>query len=295
MLIFYYKCITILSKTLGLWVFTLSAWIIATGYFLFFPARVKTSIKFYRALYPDRSRFYHLTCAWKQFHNFTDVFIDRFLLEEFDDVSYTSQGWAHLEKALSGESGAILLMSHVGNWEVAAYLLKRRKRDLKILLYMGTKHKEQIEGIQKQSLSQSGIKIIAVDPDSGSPADIIEGIKFIDSGGIVSLTGDVIWRKEQRSVGVSFLGHDAYLPETPHLFALLSGAPLLIFFAFRTGDRKYHFTLSEPIYVQAPARADRTAAIRRSAQKYADILEETVRRNPLQWYHFRPFLGPKSK
>jgi len=295
MLTFYYKCITILSKALGLWVFNFSAWIIAAGYFLLFPARVKNSVQFYRALYPHRSRFYHLKCAWKQFHNFTDVFIDRFLLQEFDDVSYNSRGWSHLEQALSGGSGAILLMSHVGNWEVAAYLLRRRKQDLKVLLYMGVKHKEQIERIQKQSLSQSGISIIAVDPDSGSPADLIEGIKFINAGGIVSLTGDVVWRKDQRVIAAEFLGHEVYLPEAPHLFALLSGAPLLIFFAFRSGDRTYDFSLSEPIYVQAANRADRTAAIRRSAQKYADILEETVRRHPLQWYHFQPFLGPKLK
>ena len=74
MLIFYYKCITILSKALGLWVFNFSAWIIATAYFLLFPVRVQNSVKFYRALYPDLSRFFHLKCAWKQFHNFTHVF-----------------------------------------------------------------------------------------------------------------------------------------------------------------------------------------------------------------------------
>ncbi|MBN1548698.1 MAG: lysophospholipid acyltransferase family protein, partial [Syntrophaceae bacterium] len=210
-----------------------------------------------------------------------------------DDISYSSEGWPYLEEALSRGVGAILLMSHVGNWEIAASFLKRKKQDIKVLLYMGAKHKEQLERIQKESLSQSGITIIAVDPNSGSPADIIEGMNFIDSGGLVSLTGDVIWRKDQRSVAVNFLGHEVYLPETPHLFALMSGAPLFIFFAFRTGDRQYHFTLSEPIYVQAPSKAERTEAIRQSAQKYADILEETLRRHPLQWYQFKPFLGSK--
>ncbi|PKN27814.1 MAG: lauroyl acyltransferase, partial [Deltaproteobacteria bacterium HGW-Deltaproteobacteria-21] len=72
-------------------------------------------------------------------------------------------------------------------------------------------------------------------------------------------------------------------------------APLFVFFAFRSGKGQYHFTLSEPIRVEAPSRAERTEAIRRSAQRYADILEETLRANPLQWYHFEPFLDSKQK
>ena len=161
---------------LGSWVFSGFAWIVATGYFLFFPLRVITSVRFYRALFPDRSRLYHLTCTWKQFHNFTDVFIDRFLLREFDDLSYTSKGWEHIEQALLKKRGGIILMSHMGNWEVAAHLLKRRKQDIRLLLYMGVKHKEKIERIQKESLSQSNIRIIAVDQHSGSPVDILEGV-----------------------------------------------------------------------------------------------------------------------
>jgi predicted LPLAT superfamily acyltransferase len=293
MQIFFYRFFVFLSKMLGSWAFYGFAWIVATGYFLFFPLRVITSVRFYRALYPDRSRFYHLICTWKQFHNFTDVFIDRFLLMEFDDISYTSEGWQHIDQALLKKRGGIILMSHMGNWEVAAYLLKRRKHDIRLLLYMGIKNKEKIERIQKESLSQSDIRIIAVDQYGGSPMDILEGVNFLNSGGMVSLTGDVIWKKDQRAVSVSFLGHEITLPEAPYLFALLSGAPLFIFFAFRTGKKKYHFTLSEPIYVQAPSREERAEAIRQSAQQYADILEDTLRRNPLQWYHFEPFLGPK--
>jgi lauroyl/myristoyl acyltransferase len=217
------------------------------------------------------------------------------LLQEFDDITYTSEGWEHLEQILQKKSGAILLMSHMGNWEVAAHLLMRKHQEIRLLLYMGIKDKEQIEGIQKESLSHSGIRIIAVDQHRGSPLDIVEGIKFINSGGLVSLTGDLIWKKDQRAIPVKFLGHEVYLPETPHLFALLSGAPLFIFFAFRKGKKQYHFTMSEPVSVQASSRSERAAAIRQSAQRYADILEETLRRNPLQWYHFEPFLGSKLK
>ncbi|PKN65835.1 MAG: lauroyl acyltransferase [Deltaproteobacteria bacterium HGW-Deltaproteobacteria-15] len=292
---FLYRLVSRLSKSAGLWVFAAYAWIVSTGFFLFSPMRVRNSVRFYRILFPDRGTMFLLWCAWRQFHNFAEVFFDRFLLQEFSKISYTSEGWEHLEKARRQGRGGILLMSHMGNWEVAAHLLKQKDEDLNLLLYMGAKHKEQLERIQKESLRHSGIKIIAADEGGGSPLDIVEGVRFIDSGGLVSMTGDLVWKEEQRTVLVTFLGHEALLPATPHLLALLSGAPLFVFFAFRSGKGQYHFTLSEPIRVEAPSRAERTEAIRRCAQRYADILEETLRANPLQWYHFEPFLDSKQK
>jgi len=289
-----YRAIVYLSKIMGPWVFIVFAWIVSTGFFMLFPRRVDTSIRFYRTLFPDRNWFTHLGCAWRQFHNFTDVFFDRFMLLEFDDIHYTSEGLERLEQVLKEKSGAILLMSHVGNWEVAAHLLKRNFPDLSLLLYMGVKHKEQIEGIQKKSLSRNGVRVIAVDEHGGSPFDIVEGIHFINSGGLVSLTGDLIWKKGQRSVSVKFLGRDVLFPEAPYLFALLSGAPIFIFFAFRIGRKTYHFSMSEPVFVKAPSRGERAAAIRQAAQRYADLLEETVRRNPFQWYHFKALPGPEA-
>jgi len=290
---FLYKSVIFISKNLGLWVFVIYAWIVATGFFLLFPLRVGNSVKLYRALYPDRNRLFHLRCAWRQFHNFADVFMDRFVLQDSDDITFTSAGCEHLEQSIDDGKGGILLMSHMGNWDVAAHLLKRKVNRIRLLLYMGVKQKEQIEQIQKESLSQSGIQIIGVEQDGGSPVDILEGIKFIESGGVVSLTGDLVWNKDQRTVPVKFLGREILLPEAPHLFALLSGAPLFIFFAFRTGKNQYHFSMSAPIALDCNSREERAGAIRKSAQQYASILEATLRNYPLQWYHFKPFLLAK--
>jgi predicted LPLAT superfamily acyltransferase len=292
---FFFHCVVFLSKKLGLWIFITYAWTVATGFFLFFPYRVANSVRFYRILFPERNGFYHLWCAWRQFHNFTDVFLDRFLLQDFDNIRITSEGLDYLKQTIEKGKGGILLMSHMGNWEMAAHLLMREFNQIRLLLYMGVKQKEQIEQLQKEGLSNRGIRIIAVDQEGGSPLDIVEGIRFIQTGGFVSLTGDLLWRKAQRRLAVTFLGHEVYLPETPHLFALLAGAPLFIFFAFRKGKNRYHFTISTPIRLSASIRAERAAVIHQSAQKYADILQEYLRLYPLQWYHFEPFLDSKLK
>jgi len=272
----------------GSWLFVLTSRIIALGYFMF-SGRVSVSRRFYGALYPKQGRLYHLWCTFKQYQNFTTIHFDRFLVGQTRPAAFTSQGWDKLE-AIIGRQGGILLMSHLGNWEMAATLLKQQRTDLRLLLYMGVKEKEGVERVQKDDLRRSGITIIGADQENSSPFSAVEGIRFLQSGGLVSMAGDIVWRSDQRKVRVTFLGHDAYLPEAPFVFALVSGAPLFVFFVFRTGKNSYHFTLSDPIPIQSQSREGRSEAISRAAQQYACLLEKSLREHPFEWYHFDKFI-----
>lgn len=292
MLSLFYRCMALASRIFGSWLFSFVAKGIAAGYFLFSPRRVGVSMHFYRALFPHRSRAYHLQCAWKQFLNFTSVYLDRLLLNEFDKITCTHTGWEHVETALDHNIGGIILMSHLGNWEIAAHFMQRRSAHLRLILYMGMRAKAEIERLQKEELLRKGIRIVAVEKDSGAPFDLIEGLNFIQSGGLISMTADKLWHSSQRSVPVAFLGHEVRLPETPHLLAMLAGVPLFVFFSRRTGPGRYDLSIAEPIYVAKVSRRERAAAIRRSAQTYADLLAHNLRENPLEWYHFEAFLGP---
>lgn len=290
---FFYRCLIFLTKRCGTWIFLLIAWPVATGYFLFFPGRAAVSVRFYRSLFPDRSPFYPLWCAWRQYHCFVHVFLDRLLLLEGEEFQTVHEGWEHLIAAVKSGQGGIILMSHVGSWEIAAQLLKQQGKDhprMKLLLYLGAKHKEQIERRQKKSVEQSGIRVVSVPEDGGSPMDILEGLNFLREGGLVSLTGDRLWGLEQRAVIVRFAGGEARIPETPYILALMSGAPLLIFFVYRTGKGGYHLLTKPPVHVTAASRQDRRKAVEAAAQTYADFLAETVRAHPYEWYHFEPFL-----
>jgi len=289
---FLYRFLVGLADIFGPWIFVLISRLIACGYFLF-SNRVAESRRFYKIMYPERNQLYHLFCTFKQYQNFTTVYFDRLLARDRDEISYTSEGGRNLQRAIAGEGG-VLLMSHLGNWELAAHLLQARYDDLRLLLYMGIKEKEEIEAIQKKSLRESGIRIIGVNKNGGSPFDVVEGLQFIKAGGLVSLSGDIVWQKKQRTVPVKFLNHYAQLPEAPFVFALVSGAPLYVFFTFGGQKNNYHFTLSKPIYIKSPMRAGRRTAIKEAAQQYADLLEETLRQHPFEWYHFGRFIDKTS-
>ncbi|MBC2712183.1 MAG: lysophospholipid acyltransferase family protein [Desulfosarcina sp.] len=291
----FYRILTRLTRVSGLWFFSLISGGIAVGYFLLFPKRVAVGIRFYQALFPEKSRAYHRWCTFRQFLDFTHVFRDRMLLAESGGgITTTFDGWERLRDAMAG-SGGILLMSHMGNWEVAARLLKKTLPDLKLLLYMGVKQKEQIEGMQKRAVRQSDIRIVGVDADGGSPFDIVDGIRFLRAGGLVSLTGDRVWQGEQRTIPVRFLGQTVHLPAAPYVLAMVADSPIFVFFAVRIQKCHYRFCASTPIIVQATERRQRESAMARAAQQYADLLEDAVRRYPFQWHHFEPFLDAERQ
>ena len=288
----FYRCLMFISAFIGSWFFKTGAWWVATGYFILFPQRVAISINFYKALFPARGFPYHLFCAWRQFHNFTTVFLDRWIARKPGAIAFSYEGLEHIEKIARSGAGGILLMSHLGNWELGASYLGTRTDGpaIKLLLYLGEKQGEQIEGLQKKDLALQGVKIIATKRDEPSPFDLVEGVRFLKDGGFVSMTGDRLWSAAQRSVAVKFLGREARIPEAPFQFALLSGAPLIIFFVNRIGKSSYHCTLFPPYAVAAASRSERGEVIRLAAQHYADLLETMVRRYPFEWYHFEQFI-----
>jgi predicted LPLAT superfamily acyltransferase len=289
----FYRILPFLARRFGVWTFDLIAKLIAAGYFFFAPRRVSVSVRFYSALFPQRGRTYHLWCTWKQFQNFTSIYLDRYLFQESGDISHTNEGWQHIEHAIDRKTGAIILMSHLGNWEMAAHLMKQKRQHMPLVLFMGLRAKAQIERLQKEDLRRRGIRIIAVEKNEETSYELLESLRFLQAGGLVSMTGDHVWNPGQRVVSVSMLGHEVRLPETPYLLAMLSGAPILVFFSKRTGKKRYHLKACEALYIARVSRRQRAEAIRTTAQEYADLLEAHLRANPFEWYHFEPFLGPR--
>ena len=291
---FFYNILTVVAAVAGDWIFLVFAGLVAIGYFLFVPRKTAECVRFYRLLFPEKSNWHHIVCTLKQYLNFTTVFLDRFLLQIRGNIRHTSEGLHLLQEAIKNGTGGILLMSHTGNWEIAAHLLKGKYSGLRLMLLMGIKHKEQIEAMQKQSLADSGIRILAAAPGGNSPFDIVEAVRFLRSGGFVSLTGDVVWHPSQKTLPVKFSGHEALVPELPHILALISGCPIYLFFSFKTGRNQYHMQMTGPFPVTASDRSYRKTAILHSARNYATHLESMVRQYPFQWYHFERFIGRKA-
>lgn len=279
----FYNLLVFLSRGLGTWILDAGILVVTAGFFVLFPARVLTSVRFFERVEPGRSFFRYLSLAWKQFRAFSSIFKNRVLLEK-GEVSYESEGMEYLNQALEEGKGAILLMSHYGNWEMAAHLLRNQVEGL--TLYMGEKNGEKLEKAQKEHLGKNRVDVIAVPEGQGSPFQLIDALSALKRGEILSLTGDRLLNMDDRGLVVDFLGGRIKVPEGPHLLARVSGAPLLVFFARIREDGSFHFRFHKPWHVTVPGTRDRQAVLQESALRYVSHLEEQVRESPWNWFHF---------
>jgi len=282
-----------LSKTslaLGSWVIRFVAWWIATGYFLFQPSRRASSVELYEVIFPDRSRWTYLPSAWRQFHSFAGTYADRIELYSDKRIQPSAQGREKLVEEGRRGNGGIILISHIGNYEVAVRAFQ--ELGLRLLLIMGEKEAKQVARDQRETLMEQGVRIHVATAEDPSPFGGLEALQFMREGGFVSLAGDLIWTDQRSLVPVKFFNRDIGLPAGPHLLALVSGAPLFTLFTFRVKRGKHHIILSSPRRVKAASRSERNAAIKASAQDYAVALEGMVRQYPFQWYIFEPFFRP---
>ena len=286
----FYRLALRLTVILGPWVFHVLAGAVAAVFFIASPQRRRHSLRFYRALYPGCSHGHALRCAWRQYRSFTTVYLDRWRLQQPGAISFTSQGWTYVTDALAAGRGAILLMSHLGHWELAAQLIHTTALRHPVMLLMGERPGAAIEALQKRGLTGSGLRIEAVAAEQPSPLAVLEARAFLRRGGLLAIAGDRGPSENPRSVVVRFLGQRVRLPELPHRLALLTGAPLITFFGFRRGPGRYHLQADPPLPLPSGPRSQRHALVQRSAQAYAKRLEAALREYPEQWYHFGPFL-----
>jgi lauroyl/myristoyl acyltransferase len=287
---FFVKGLMLGANVIGIWFLRVVAWLIAAGYFFFHKKRVKASTELYRAVYPGRNAMFYRYCTWMQFQDFSASYSDRVNFDRGGDVDFVEKGYEHFEKAARDGTGGVVLMSHVGIWEIAARY--HRKKGLRILAVMGERDPRHVARLQREDMKEDGLNVMVSSEGDRSPFDGLDTLEFLEGGGFVGMAGDLSWTEGPRREKAALFGREVFLPAAPHLIALLTGAPLFTFFAFRAGRNKCLIEISKPRWVRAESRAQRKEAIRQSVQEYAGSLEEAVRRYPWQWHVFEPLLGP---
>lgn len=281
------------SSLLGSWPIRFFAWWVATGYFLFHPFRRRSSMGLYRVIFPHKKLWFHLYCTWRQFHSFAATFGDRVDFEGMRESALSVQGREGILSAAAKGQGGIILMSHMGSFEIAARCFQ--EAGIKHLMIMGEKEAKHVARNQREDLKVRGISILVASSKENSPLGGLEALKFIREGGFVSLAGDLIWAQQRSLLSARFFNQEVPFASGPHLLSLVSGAPLFTLFTFRIGRRKHQIHISPPSEVKALSRSERDSALQKSAQRYADALEGMIRNHPFQWYIFEPFFrSPKG-
>jgi phosphatidylinositol dimannoside acyltransferase len=194
------------------------------------------------------------------------------------EASLSYEGIDHLLAARAEGRGVILVVPHLGNWDMGGAWMGARGFGL-------TAVAEPVEPPELFEWFASarralGVRIIPLGPSSGTAV-----LRALRAGEVVALICD-------RSIGgtggvpVTFFGEVTSLPGGPATLALRTGAPVLPVAVYFRG-RRGHFGLVRP-----PLPVVRGGGLRedvtRLTQAVAVELEGLIRRAPEQWHLFQP-------
>lgn len=184
------------------------------------------------------------------------------------------------------KQGAVMVISHLGNFEICRCLSGRHK-NLRLTVLMHTRHAEKFNRLMKEQASDSQLDIIQV--TEITPATAMMLSERIERGEFIAIAGDrVAVNKPENALLVDFMGATAPLPMGPFTLAAILRAPLISLFCLREGDgfHIYFDRLSDALQVP---RRQRQTHLQQLAQTYAHQLEGHCRRQPLQWFNFFDF------
>lgn len=189
-------------------------------------------------------------------------------------VTFDVDGLEHLDAALAGGRGAIVLTPHVGNYFYFFWWLSQRHNCLTVAT-MGS------ADIRPLYLGFEALGLRGFDYDNDPPLLIFRRLStLLRENGVVFLMGDFARPGFPQS---TLLGRPSGLPAGPVALALASGAPIVPLAGMRVTSRRHRMTFLPALDLAARYRADEKAL---ALDETARAMEAIIRRAPDQWLYW---------
>jgi predicted LPLAT superfamily acyltransferase len=192
-----------------------------------------------------------------------------------------------LFRAAADPRGALLIVSHHGNVEIARALLTE-KLGGRLTSIVHTKHALNYNQIVARQSGDETSRMLQVTDFGPETAVLMQ--ERIDRGEWIAIAGDrTPVGVDGRVAVVDFLGAPAPFPQGPWVLASLLHCPVYLLFCTKEDDSTWSLSfelISEDVRLP---RASREEAILGLVGMYAKRLEQACRQAPLQWYNFFDF------
>jgi lauroyl/myristoyl acyltransferase len=196
------------------------------------------------------------------------------LKELAGQVDPAVHGREHLDAALARGRGAVVALTHSGNWDVVGAWAVQRYGGFATVA----------ERVRPEALFQRfvdyreslGFEIL---PMTGGEAPVRGLLRALRAGRIVCLVADR--DLSHRGVGVDFFGHRAAMPPGPASLAAATGAALLPLGCWFTGsgaDEGWGFRIHPPVPVEG------RDGVPAATQAMADAFATEILEHPQDWH-----------
>lgn len=263
-----------------------TGWLLAVLalWFALVSGRVRRSSRDYLRRVGARGRLFEV---FRHLRTFAQVTADRvfLLLGQVDRFRILRTGGEPLVELHAAGQGALLVLSHVGSWEILRVHSGQAQLPVTVLAYHG--NSPAVTGALHALDPAAAAQLVEIRP--GDPSFIFEIEDRIRRGELVGTMGDRVGL-DGKGIEVPFLGGTARFPTGPYLMASLLRCPVFLAFGCYEPPDRYHVEyvlFAERISL--PRGPGREAALREQVARYAACLEERCRAHPYNWFNFYEF------
>lgn len=191
-----------------------------------------------------------------------------------------------IDQLLARKQGAILLVSHLGNFEVCQALSQGRP-DLRLTVLHHAANSEKFNRFLDKHAQNRTVTFMEV-----KEVDVAQAILLserIAAGHFIAVSADrLAVENAGRSIFKTFLGHPAQFPIGPFILGMTLRAPMLMVNCIKRQGR-YHIYFDEIADETNVPRAHRKVYLEQLIERYVRRLEQYCLLAPWQWFNFYPY------
>ena len=235
---------------------------------------------------PDRRLvFKHLYC-------FAMVAVDRIFLVANKVSQYDVRffGEELFEPLRESEQGCVLLISHVGSFDVMR-ALGIRKEGLPMKILMDKNHNKAVMSLINSLGSELAEQIIDARQSPAVLALELQG--YLSEGYMIGIMADRAGPNEQ-TVMVDFAGGKAEFPVGPWMLSWVLKVPVILCVGLYRGGNQYDVYFEHLFDALHGKRKQRHDIVYAAVAHYAQRLECYVKKAPLNWFNFYSFWHDES-
>jgi predicted LPLAT superfamily acyltransferase len=222
--------------------------------------------------------------AYRNHYLFGQNLLDKFSLfaGKKNPFKISVTGREIFEEIINSPKGAIIVSSHVGNFEILGYLLHQNQKRINAIIFGG--ENPVIQQYRQDILSENNVFQIPAQPDMSHIFTINEVLK---RGEIVSMPSDRVFTGN-KTINLNFMGKPAYFPTGAYHLAVKFDVPVLTLYVMRESGKHYHVIIRR-IDNYADGNLSSAEKIELLAKGYVANLELILEKYPDQWYNYFKF------
>ena len=220
---------------------------------------------------------------------FSATILDRvyFLTDQFHRFEIKIHGIEHIEAQRASGKGCILLGAHLGSFELLRALAVQNKMPFKILMYQD--HNAMITKIFNSLNPEIAKSVINLANDNA----MLEMNERLNAGDMVGMLGDRYIEKDKR-LNCQLLGDTVEFPAGPMTLATITKVPVIFFCGVYCGKNKYEIYIEKITEATQLSRGKRDDYVRKTTQKYVELIEYYLKKYPYNWFNFYDFWQDES-